>query len=225
MRFPSESERQKRARLIELLDTGVVLVNLDPRVEGADVPTQFRQQPVLGLNLSRRYHLDVFEVGPLAVKASLSFGGDRYLCVLPWTAIFSMSAQADGTSESWPESFPPELLAQIARGAARRDGEAADEGAPPPRRRIRGRRGNAAASYPEDGADESGAEQADEGPAAGKQAEAPPRGLQMAFKVASPTGKSEKESEGSTEKPKADDEPTPEPPRPPSGRPNLRIVK
>ena len=91
---------------------------IDPRVEGVTVPDHLRGHMPLGLNLSRNFHLETFEIDDAGVRASLSFKGVRSLCVLPWTSILSMTAdektfffdEAGRTDlgELAPEPPPPE---------------------------------------------------------------------------------------------------------------------
>ena len=94
-----------------LLADGMVMIHLDTRRDGVDVPEQHRGHPALALNLSRAFRLDVFEVGPFAVHASLSFQGEVYRCVLPYDAIFSMTSKVDGQSRVFADALPPELAA------------------------------------------------------------------------------------------------------------------
>lgn len=109
IRFPDPSEREKRSRLVEMLDVGKVMVYIDPRHPGVEVPRHLRGQVAVPLNLSRRFQLETFDVGPLAVKASLSFGGTRYLCVLPYRAIFGLYGHADATRVLFADALPPEV--------------------------------------------------------------------------------------------------------------------
>ncbi len=87
----------------------MVMVHLDARRDGVDVPEQHRGHPALALNLSRAFRLDVFEVGPFSVAASLSFQGEIYQCVIPYGAIFSMTSKADGQSRIFADAVPPEV--------------------------------------------------------------------------------------------------------------------
>ncbi len=112
-RFPSEAERTRRARLIELLDEGLVLVHLDARRSGVEVPANHAEDPALVLKLSRRFHLPEFEVGPLAVVAALSCAGERFRCVLPYDAIFAFSTQEQPLVDFYPESAPAELMERL----------------------------------------------------------------------------------------------------------------
>ena len=94
----------KRQTLEFLLEQGLVFVQLDPRDEGVVVPDHLRSQLPLGLNLSRNFHLETFEIDDEGVRASLSFKGVRSICVLPWSAVFLMSP---GKSDLAPPDPPP----------------------------------------------------------------------------------------------------------------------
>ena len=109
LRFPTAAETKKRTLISELLEESLVSIQLDPRREGVDVPEAYRGQPALCLNLSRSFHLDVFEVGRLAIEASLSFGGVRHHCVIPYSAIYSIESAALERHYFFPEDVPVEL--------------------------------------------------------------------------------------------------------------------
>lgn len=127
-RFPTPAERERRARLIKFLDDGKVLLQVAPQCPGVDLPPHLRTELAVGLALSRRFGLKVLELGPLEVKASLSFNGERYLCVLPWMAIFAMKSFVTDEHAFYAESVPPELLAGLA--LAQETPEAAKEDTP-----------------------------------------------------------------------------------------------
>jgi stringent starvation protein B len=115
----------KRDCLEKLLAEGLVFVQLDPRVPGVDLPAHLRQQPVVGLNLSLNFRIEVFEIDDVGIRASLSFQGQRHLCVLPFEAIFLMGlAEGEGTFV-FPESAPPELRARFAAAMAQAEAGAA----------------------------------------------------------------------------------------------------
>ncbi|MCA9542956.1 MAG: stringent starvation protein B [Myxococcales bacterium] len=133
MRFPDQAERAKRARLITLLDDGMVTVHVDARLDGVDVPPHLRGDLMLALNLSRRFQLDVFELGPLAIRASLSFNGEPYPCVLPWRALWRLESRVTGEVALFEDSVPPELLAAAeASPTAEAEQAKAEPEAPPP---------------------------------------------------------------------------------------------
>jgi len=112
-RFPNEAELTKRRLLNDLLQDGMVTIQLDPRRPGVDVPAAYNDEPALTLNLSHAFNLDVFEVGPYDLTANLSFGGVRHRCVIPYQAIYVMVSQAQGKHLLFPEDVPVELEAQF----------------------------------------------------------------------------------------------------------------
>ena len=108
----------KRECLEKLLAEGLVFLQLDPRVEGVDLPAHLRRQPVVGLNLSLNFRLELFEVNEEGVRASLSFQGVRHFCTLPWASIFMMGlAEGDG-SYVFPESAPVEMRERLRAAVA-----------------------------------------------------------------------------------------------------------
>ena len=111
-RFPTEAELSKRRLLMELLDAGMVTVQLDPRRDGVDVPDVHKSAAALTLNLSHAFNLDTFDVGAFAIRANLSFGGVRHLCVLPYNAIYAVVSQSEGKHLLFPDDVPVELTAE-----------------------------------------------------------------------------------------------------------------
>jgi stringent starvation protein B len=145
----------KRECLEKLLAEGLVFIQLDARAKGVDLPPHLRGQPVVGLNLSLNFRLEVFDVTDDGIRASLSFQGVRHLCVVPMSAIFLMGlAEGDG-SFVFPESAPVELQARLRAAMAAEtasaaqagpasaedtpDGENVDDEPPPPPPPPRGR--------------------------------------------------------------------------------------
>ncbi len=112
-RLPNASERLKRGRLTSLLAQGKVLIQVDTRHDEVDVPEEVSGLPMVSFRLSHRFQLDVFEIGPLAVVASLSFDQGSHRCVFPWDAIFGMTAEASGETAIFEESAPSEYLTLI----------------------------------------------------------------------------------------------------------------
>lgn len=100
----------KKDVLLAFLERGVAMVHLDARREGVAVPQQHAQDPHLRLNLSYRYRIPDFEVDDAGVRATLSFGGRAFHCVLPWEAIFGVTSAASGDGQVWPEDLPAEVV-------------------------------------------------------------------------------------------------------------------
>ncbi len=119
-RFPTSAEREKRARMLSLLDEGMVLVRIDASRPAVDVPAHLLGTPGLALNLSRRFR-GALEVGPLEVRAALSFNGVQHTCVLPYDAIYLMQSHSNGEVIVYPDDAPAafrEVLRRVAQMAS-----------------------------------------------------------------------------------------------------------
>lgn len=79
-----------------MIDKGMVMVTLDTRFEGVEVPPKFQGLPELRLNFSHMFHIDDFDYDPSGVRASLSFDGTRYFCDVPWEAVFMLYGHESG---------------------------------------------------------------------------------------------------------------------------------
>lgn len=103
---------EKKDVLERLLELGMVLVALDARAEGVDVPDHLGRDPQLRLNLSFRFGLPM-SVDPWGISATLTFGGVPYSCRFPWGAIYLLVSHVNGEPYLFPDEVPPELLAQV----------------------------------------------------------------------------------------------------------------
>jgi stringent starvation protein B len=88
----------------------MVMVHLDARRRGVRVPQAHAENPALALNLSYRFGIPDLEIDESGVSASLSFGGNRFHCVMPWRAVFAMRSHTDDTFHVWSADIPDELL-------------------------------------------------------------------------------------------------------------------
>jgi len=103
-------EPDKRTELLRLLDDGLVMVHLDPRTEGVEVPAHLTADPVLRLNLAYGFNLPSLEIDEEGVYAVLSFGGRDFGCWLPWSSIFAITLpDQEHQGCLWPEDLPDEL--------------------------------------------------------------------------------------------------------------------
>lgn len=101
---------EKRRQLQVMLDAGLVMVHLDPRGDDVVVPSQFKRDPVLRLNLAYGFNLPALDVDEDGVYAILSFNRQNFGCTMPWRAIFALTAPDTGhEGVVWPESVPAEL--------------------------------------------------------------------------------------------------------------------
>jgi len=120
---------EKRDTMLALLDRGLVMVHLDPRLADVIVPDYLAVDPTLRLNIAYGFNLPALEVDDEGIYAVLSFGGVNHGCTVPWEAVYALTvpdAQQDG--KMWPSSLPPELAEQAAAMAA---------AAPPPAPALR----------------------------------------------------------------------------------------
>ena len=93
------------------LNTGLVTIIVQVDVNGVDLPGHLRTDERVLLNLSKKFNLDIFEVGPFMIEASLSFGGVRYHCQVPYLAILGCITD-DGKSLTMFESSPASAVEQ-----------------------------------------------------------------------------------------------------------------
>ncbi len=114
---------KKREVVVKLLEDGPVLVHLDARRGGVDVPDQHKSEPKLVLRLGHGLtppipDLDIDDTG---IHATLTFRGKPFPCRIPWAAVYAVVAE-DGRGLVWPEHVPPEVQNEFARGEARGPG-------------------------------------------------------------------------------------------------------
>lgn len=100
---------EKLAFFSRLIESGMVLVNLDTRVPGTVVPPQFAGDVQLGLNFSHRFGLSDFAYDMRGVRASLSFQGQPVFCDVPWSAVFMIRSYVTEDVSLFSESMPREL--------------------------------------------------------------------------------------------------------------------
>lgn len=114
MRFMIGSLFGTKKELVEdLLQRGMVMVHLDARLDGVDVPAAHRHDFHLRLNLSLNFDIDDFDIDDVGIRASLSFRGVRHLCVLPWHAVFAITSHVEPLGYLWPDDLPLELATQL----------------------------------------------------------------------------------------------------------------
>jgi stringent starvation protein B len=105
----SESDLQKSKVFGDLLDQGMAMLVLNARHEGVDVPADFKTEPDLRLNFSRRFGIKDFVHSEQGVEATLSFAQGFYFCRIPWKAVFAIQSHVSKLGSLWPEDVPEEL--------------------------------------------------------------------------------------------------------------------
>ncbi len=103
---------------------GRIEVRLDATIAGVDVPKRFRgtRELCLAMTLNDPVDTTTDEVG---IRATLSFEGSKYACVLPWKAIWAISTERGAAC--WREDMPPDVAKAIY------EAESTPAPAPPPK--------------------------------------------------------------------------------------------
>ena len=113
----------KKETLLAYLGRGIAMLHLDARRPGVIVPPQYAADAHLRLNLSYRYGIPDLEISEERVRATLSFGGRPFRCILPWASVFGITANGTGDGQVWPEDLPVEVHTVAHRFAGQRGGE------------------------------------------------------------------------------------------------------
>jgi stringent starvation protein B len=106
------SAPDKKRTLEALLARGPVLVHVDARRTEVTVPARFRADPSLvlrfGYNLSPA--IGDLQVDDNAIAGTLTFGGQPFRCILPWTAVYAAMVEGEQRGTVWPEDVPEDVL-------------------------------------------------------------------------------------------------------------------
>lgn len=100
--------KQKIAAFDKWMNGDHVLVHLDSRGLGVEVPEFLSAEPALTLKLSYHFQGEVTR-NDTNISAYLKFSGSYHRCVIPWTAIWGITSE---TKENvmWNEDMPKEVL-------------------------------------------------------------------------------------------------------------------
>lgn len=123
----SETLTSKEAVVLKLLEAGDTMLCLDARCQGVRVPPEHTRNPALRLilNLNFPHPIDVTDEG---ISANLAFGGQRTACYVPMEALWAAFNPETTQGMMWPDSMPPEVLADLA--ARQQQAEGAPSGTP-----------------------------------------------------------------------------------------------
>ena len=105
--------KQKKKFLEDGLKEDHVLLHLDARVPGVEVPPHLADNPSLTLKLSYLFQGKT-EINQDNVTAYLRFSGEYYKCQVPWNAIWGITSSSQ-QNQIWPEDLPKEVVLQLAR--------------------------------------------------------------------------------------------------------------
>ena len=103
----------KKDVALALLEQATVLVHLDPRGEQVQVPTWFKRQPqlVLQIGLNMPKPIPDLTVDDAGISCTLSFSNTPHYCHLPWAAVYALIG-ASGRGMVWPDDVPKEVAGQ-----------------------------------------------------------------------------------------------------------------
>lgn len=103
---------EKKERLLQALDKGMVMIHLDARRPGVLVPPTLRGEAHLRLNVSYRFDPPDLSVGDWGVRSTLSFSGARFTVAVPWSALFAITSHVSKEFWMYPDDMPEELIQQ-----------------------------------------------------------------------------------------------------------------
>ena len=106
------SAPDKRRTLEALLARGPVLVHVDARRAEVNVPPRFRADASLVLRFGYSLSPAIVDlvVDDAAIAGTLTFGGQPFRCVLPWTAVYAAMVEGEQRGTVWPEDVPEDVL-------------------------------------------------------------------------------------------------------------------
>jgi stringent starvation protein B len=130
------SAPDKRRTLETLLGRGPVLVHVDARRAEVAVPARFRADAslVLRFGFSLSPAIADLAVDDNGISGTLTFGGQPFHCVLPWTAVYAAMVEGEQRGTVWPEDVPEDVLTGSAEAPAP---AAAEPAAPAPAPRAK----------------------------------------------------------------------------------------
>jgi stringent starvation protein B len=106
------SAPDKRRTLEALLARGPVLVHIDARRSEVAVPPRFRADPSLVLRFGYQLSPAIIDlvVDDDAISGTLTFAGQPFRCILPWTAVYAAMVEGEQRGTVWPEDVPEDVL-------------------------------------------------------------------------------------------------------------------
>ncbi|MBX7149135.1 hypothetical protein K1X76_08605 [bacterium] len=109
--------KDKKQHFERLMEKGTVMVFLDSRKTGVKVPDAHLANPQLCLKFNYAFEIPDFKITDDKIEASLSFGGRRFFCELPFDALFAVTLENGGEVVFFPEDLPGEFTLYAAGSA------------------------------------------------------------------------------------------------------------
>lgn len=109
---PPQLPPKQEVALALLQTASSVYIHLDPRPTDVQVPSWFKKQPqlVLQIGLNMAVQIPDLDIGKEGISCTLSFNRTPEFCRIPYSAIFGLVGE-DGRGMIWPESVPAEVAA------------------------------------------------------------------------------------------------------------------
>lgn len=106
------SAPDKKKTVEALMTRGPVLIHVDARREEVSVPPRFRADASLVLRFGFQLQPPIhdLEVTEELIAGTLTFGGQPFRCVLPWTAVYAAMVEGEQRGTVWPEDVPEDVL-------------------------------------------------------------------------------------------------------------------
>jgi stringent starvation protein B len=105
-------ENDKRDSVEAALEEGIVMLHIDSRCDGVDVPPQSRGNARLLLNIAWGFKLPALDIDDNGIYAVLRFGAQDYGCTVPWAALYAITQpEHEQRGVLWPRSMPAEAIA------------------------------------------------------------------------------------------------------------------
>ncbi|MCB0333114.1 MAG: hypothetical protein KDD55_06415 [Bdellovibrionales bacterium] len=108
----NHDDHADKSKLLDtLLDGDHVMIHLDARAPGVDIPEHLGRNHDLTLKISRRFR-GRLELTENQIETELLFNEGYYPCTIPFAALWGVTDE-NGESKIWPYSTPKELLESI----------------------------------------------------------------------------------------------------------------
>lgn len=101
MNIPSFLDRNKKKKIDQMLDGDHILAHINTTIEGVSLPKDLYQHKIITLKLSRLFRGEM-NITNSQIEANLLFGNHYFKCIIPFSAIWSVTDES-GNTTSWEE--------------------------------------------------------------------------------------------------------------------------
>lgn len=109
MKVITKSTREKQEQMLFYLKFGTVMLWIDGRLDGVQLPASLRSLPQVRLNFDYGFEAADIRILPDRVEATLSFDHKPFACIIPMTAVYMMVSSPTETGCLFPDSIPREM--------------------------------------------------------------------------------------------------------------------